>query len=320
MEKPLCIYHGNCADGFTAAWAVWSRFGEHDWDYHPGIYQDPPPDVKGRDVVLVDFSYKRDVMKQMARSARSILVLDHHKSAAEDLVESGPQEEGPHVRRIPVNGARDWEQHEQAATVDSAHGVPYCEIYAYFDMDRSGAGIAWDFFHPGKARPRLVNYVEDRDLWRFKLDFSREINANIFSHPYEFAIWEALARNLETRFDSMVDMGAAIERKHHKDVAELVKATRRMMKIGGETVPVANLPYTLTSDAGHLMCEPVKLDYGGTYAPPFAACYWDTAEGRVFSLRSRDGGADVSEIAKRYGGGGHKNAAGFRLPLGLDPD
>lgn len=45
----------------------------------------------------------------------------------------------------------------------------------------------------------------------------------------------------------------------------------------------------------------------------FAACYWDTPTGRVFSLRSTDEGMDVSVIASQYGGGGHRNAAGFRV-------
>jgi oligoribonuclease NrnB/cAMP/cGMP phosphodiesterase (DHH superfamily) len=75
------------------------------------------------------------------------------------------------------------------------------------------------------------------------------------------------------------------------------------MNIGGHNVPMANLPYTLTSDAGHLLAK----------GEPFAGCYWDTPKGRVFSLRSQDDGLDVSEIAKQYGGGGHKNASGFRL-------
>ena len=104
--------------------------------------------------------------------------------------------------------------------------------------------------------------------------------------------------------------GEAIERKHHKDVAELVGASRRTMVIGGHTVPVANLPYTLTSDAGHLMCKD----------QPFAACYLDTPKGRTFSLRSTDDGMDVSEIAKAYGGGGHRNAAGFIRPIGWEGD
>ena len=101
----------------------------------------------------------------------------------------------------------------------------------------------------------------------------------------------------------IADMGGAIEKKHHKDVAELVKVTQRVMVIGSNSVPVANIPYTLTSDAGNLMAQ----------GEPFAACYWDTPpNGRVFSLRSTDDGIDVSAIAKAYGGGGH-NARG-RLP------
>lgn len=78
------------------------------------------------------------------------------------------------------------------------------------------------------------------------------------------------------------------------------------MNIGGYNVPVSNLPYAMSSDAGHIMGK----------GEPFAACYTDTEKGRVFSLRSSPEGVDVSEIAKQYGGGGHKHAAGFTIPLG----
>jgi nanoRNase/pAp phosphatase (c-di-AMP/oligoRNAs hydrolase) len=68
------------------------------------------------------------------------------------------------------------------------------------------------------------------------------------------------------------------------------------------------------------MCQPYASPnrQGEIVTPAFAACYWDTPEGRVFSLRSI-GDFDVSEIAKQYGGGGHKNASGFRLPHGVEP-
>lgn len=303
MTKRLCIYHGNCADGFTAAWAVWKRFGDT-FDYHAGVYQDAPPDVTDRDVVIVDFSYKRPVLLEMARVARSIFVLDHHKSAAEDLAGlPGP---------VGYNPMALWSYAQETRTPP---------LVALFDMERSGAGIAWDYFHGGKSRPALVDYVEDRDLWRFKLPHSREINANIFSHRYEFGEWNEMAGWIEREPERFADAGEAIERKHHKDVAELVRALRQELVIGGQWVPVANLPYTLTSDAGHLMCQPYASPNlsGEIVTPPFAACYWDTPDGRVFSLRSLEGGADVSEVAKRYGGGGHRNAAGFRLPHGQQP-
>lgn len=304
MAKPLCIYHGNCADGFTAAWAVWKFFaGRGGCDFHAGVYQDPPPDVLGRDVILVDFSYKRDVLKEMRRKANSMLVLDHHKTAAADLANEGGNF-GIDIGKweAPLN----WDRHMQNVGQDGFEGV-HDSVYVLFDMERSGAGIAWDFFF-GDKRPALVDYVEDRDLWRFQLPWSREVNAAIFSYDYTFENWEKLFFLVEAR-ESIVAEGAAIERKHHKDVAELTDKLRRRMTIGGHEVWAASLPYTLTSDAGHLMAKD----------EPFAACYWDTPEGRVFSLRSTDDGLDVSEIAKQYGGGGHRNASGFRLPHGVNP-
>jgi len=312
--NPICIYHGNCADGFGAAWAV--RKALPDCDFHAGIYQNAPPDVAKRDVILVDFSYKRDVLREMAKTARSILILDHHKSAADDLPGEIFRKDGrctgngePWIIRMDEwgGGPLTWDRHKFNVALDESEGATCAQVYALFDMERSGAGIAWDFFHPETKRPKLIDHIEDRDIWRFALFGTREIQANVFSYPYDFSVWDRLMG-----MDPMelAKEGAAIERKHHKDVAELVAAFKRRMSIGGVEVWAANIPYTLTSDAGHLMCE------GGE---PFAACYWDTPEGRVFSLRSREDGADVAEIAKTYGGGGHKHASGFRLPHGVDP-
>lgn len=284
--KPLCIYHGNCADGFTAAWVVRKALG-NDVDFHAGVYQNPPPDVKGRDVFIVDFSYKRPVLEQMGNAARSITILDHHKTAIEDL------------RGIPQ--APDWY---------AIGGMPHCGVCAVFDLNRSGAGITWDYFF-SKPRPALLNHIEDRDLWRFALRRTREIQAAVFAYPYDFKTWDFLmSRDLE----ELGLEGEAIERKHFKDIRELVGVVTRPMTIGGQTVPIANLPYTLTSDAGHLLSKGKGTDDAPEY--PFAGCYWDTPDGRVFSLRSPDGGADVGEIAKQYGGGGHKHASGFRVPYG----
>lgn len=308
MEKTIVIYHGNCADGFTAAWAVKNRLGASA-EYYAATHGNRPPDVEGLHVIMVDFCYKRDVLDAMAKEAASILVLDHHKTAEADL-EGIPQPE-------PT-----WEEHLRAARAQDPLQMtfkPY--VRALFDMERSGAGLAWDYFNPDDFRPLLVNYVEDRDLWRFDLPHSREVNAFIFAHEYKWADWcdidEALASPADVKRVS--EMGAAIEKKHHKDVRELVHATWRKMIIGGQLVPVANIPYTLTSDAGHLMCQGLDEGLLGVWIPPFAACYWDTPEGRVFSLRS-DGRTDVSEVAKGYGGGGHAKASGFRMPLGWEGD
>jgi hypothetical protein len=102
--------------------------------------------------------------------------------------------------------------------------------------------------------------------------------------------------------------GEAILRKHMKDVKELLKATTRFMYIGGHYIPLANLPYTMCSDAVNILAQ--ENDGIG-------ATYFDTPEGRKFSLRSI-GDIDVSKMAEKYGGGGHRNASGFQMPIGWE--
>ena len=303
-EQILCIYHGNCADGFGAAWAVRHRFPSA--EFHAGNYGNPPPDVASKRLILVDFSYKRPVMAELAKHAKSVLVLDHHKSAAEDLAAGlGIPDDRSSAQIVDMGryeGTLTWERHLGDSYQDYCENLAAGCIYTLFDQSRSGAGLAWDFFHPGQQRPPLINHIEDRDLWRFALPGTREVQAALFSYPYDFAVWDELM--LEGDPVSLSLEGVAIERKHHKDIAELLKVCQRRMVIAGHDVPVASLPYTMTSDAGHQMAQD----------EPFAACYWDTAEGRVFSLRSADDGMDVSAIAAQFGGGGHLRAAGFRVP------
>ncbi len=266
----LVIYHGNCADGFGAALALWMRFGDK-IEYHAGLYGEAPPDVTGKKVLIVDFSYKRAVIEQMLESALAIFVLDHHKTAAEDLGDFH------HVR-----------------------------FHAFFDMEKSGAMLAWEWFMGGPV-PQIIHHIQDRDLWQFKHKGTREIQAALFSYPYDFKIWADL---MVQPVASLIAEGTAIERKHFKDINELVAQSKRHMWIGGHYVPVANLPYTMSSDAGHIMGE----------GQPFAACYFDAHNERRFSLRSAPDGVDVGEIAKQYGGGGHKHAAGFAMPIGWEGD
>lgn len=273
MIKPtLCIFHFNCADGFSAAWAVWKKIGDS-VQYHGGIHGEAPPDVTGHDVVIVDFSYKRPVMEEIIAKARSVTVLDHHKSAIADLQ--------------PLYDA------------GLIHGV--------FDLNRSGAMITWNYFHPDTPAPKLLEVVQDRDLWRFEIPGTEDIQAALFSYEYTFENWDRLmmAGDLEV----LRREGQVLTRKHLKDVHEIIDMTMRTMTIAGYKVPVANFPYTMASDAGNIMAS--------KYDAPFAATYYDRAGSRRFSLRSV-GDFDVSEIAKKYQGGGHKNAAGFEVALGWE--
>ena len=288
MTPDICIYHSPCVDGFTAAWAIRQRWP--DIEFYPGVHGESPPDVTGKNVLFVDFSYKQPVLLKMAEQANHIVVLDHHKSAMEDLRPFNCEE----IKGEPL---------------EFADGCKYC-LEAKFDMDRSGALLAWEYAFPDVPAPSLVRHVSDRDLWKFDLPGTREINADLFSMPYDFDVYSRFAEELETATGRTIHLvsGEAIERKHHKDVEELLAFCTREMVIGGYSVKVANMPYTMASDAASILSKD----------GPFGACYYDAANGdRVFSLRSR-GGFDVSKVAAFYGGGGHAAASGFRMPRGWE--
>ena len=269
----LCIYHNNCLDGFGAAWAVRHALGD-DVEFYKGIHQQAPPDVTGKDVFLVDFSYKKAVLENMLKAAASITILDHHISAEKDLSEL--------LRSGQIKGL--------------------------FDMSRSGAMLTWQWFNPELPAPQLIAHIQDRDLWQFKLEGSREINAALSSYPYDFEVWDELMANADGEIESLRNDGEAIERKLQKDVTELIAAGVRRMVIGGYDVPVLNASSAYVSDAGHIM----------SIGEPFAACYWDHTDGRSFSLRSSEDGIDVAEVSKIYGGGGHEKAAGFTVQAGWE--
>lgn len=263
-EKPLCIYHHGCTDGFAAAWAVRKHYGDGEVEFHPGIYGQPPPDVTGRVVILVDFSYKRAVLLAMIEQAACLLILDHHKTAEADLAD-----------------------------------LPGHNTVAIFDMTRSGAMLAWDYFFQDKLPPVLFDHIQDRDLWQFKLRGTREITAALYSHPMEFAVWDDLLYSPLTLHSE----GVAILRKHDADVAALAHECQRIAWFRGVPAPICNAPYMYASDVAGQLAK----------GHAFAATYYDDSDGRRWSLRSTAEGADVSLIAESFGGGGHKHAAGFRM-------
>lgn len=265
--RPLCIHHHPCADGFAAAWVIRRAFGE-EIEFHPGVYGQAPPDVAGREVILVDFSYPREVLLGMAEQARSVLILDHHESAQQTLVD------------LPGN------------------------VVAHFDMGHSGAMIAWGYCFPAESPPALLRHVEDRDLGRWALDGTREIMAAVYSHPYDFAVWDRLMRG---DLYHLFQEGESILRAQNKTLRELIEHAAGRDLVGGYLVPVLNAPYHLATDAGAL------LSRGELFA---ATWYEDGAGMRHYSLRSdRDTpeALNVAIIARSYGGGGHRHAAGFRL-------
>ncbi|WP_024516964.1 DHHA1 domain-containing protein [Bradyrhizobium sp. Tv2a-2] len=283
--KTLCIYHGGCPDGYAAAWCVRKALGDA-VEFYPGVYQKDPPPCDGRDVILVDFSYKAHVLHEMASKAATILILDHHKTAQEDLASLPPPLDGPY------NPAAMLAWQRECNSPNAMH--------ALFDMDRSGAAIAWDYFVAGE-RPDFIEYVQDRDLWRKQKAFGDQFSIALASYPQDFMVWDML---IERGVSSLIEEGYSINRYYRQRVEEL-KSHAYMAKLGNHLVCIANAPYFAASE--------VAGELSHREGAAFGACYFEVEPGKFqYSLRSR-GDFDVSAVAKQFGGGGHKAAAGFAL-------
>jgi uncharacterized protein len=282
-SAPLILYHTNCADGFCAAWVAHNYFGE-DAEYKPVQYGEPAPDIDNREVFILDFSYKRPIMNAMVGKARTIVVCDHHKTAAAELSPEGGEFYSTNSANIN--------------TITRNRGGVYC----VFDMEKSGGRLTWDFFYPNQPRPWLVDYTEDRDLWRWKLDWSKEISAFIASYPHDFKLWDdwSLVGPGCGAWDMRVDAGSAILR-YQSQLVDSLCATAREVDIDGHKVLACNTSCLFSEVAGKLAKN-----------RPFGAAWFIRSDGKKqWSLRSREDGVDVSEVAKNHGGGGHRAAAGF---------
>jgi oligoribonuclease NrnB/cAMP/cGMP phosphodiesterase (DHH superfamily) len=262
----IVIYHANCQDGFGAAYAAWKTFGDGA-HYVPAHYGQLPPYDKMNDttdVYILDFSYKLLELEKIRDRAKSVIVIDHHKTAWEDL------------------------EHWSGKTV--------------FDMNHSGAFLAWQHFYGPSPIPRLIQYIEDRDLWRFDLPLSRQVSAYIKSVPLDFLHWRDMEYLVHHDFDRVTDKGSSILDYQNRLVGEMTRHEHRIVLLAGHMVPVVNAT-VLFSEVGHELL--------GITGYECVAYYFDRNDGkRQWGLRS-SGDFDCSEIARHYGGGGHKHAAGF---------
>lgn len=278
-NKPLVIYHSKCHDGFTAAWVFHHLFGQN-VEFFAAAYNKPVPDIaKGRSVVyLVDFSYKLDGMLQLIADNDKVVLLDHHATPLENLA--------------------------------SLFENPPANFENRCDLNRSGATLAWDYLFPHMDRPHLLNHVEDRDLWRFKLDQTRNFHQYLQSVEMTFESWDAIMLAPFADSVKFFAQGEALLRKYNKDIADLASRPRFRSLFGYDNIPVVNCPGFYASDVGD------KL-YTDNPQAPFSMTFSLGSELVHFSLRSRgDTGIDVSKLAKIMGGGGHEHAAGFTLPYG----
>jgi oligoribonuclease NrnB/cAMP/cGMP phosphodiesterase (DHH superfamily) len=256
------IYHSSCSDGTTSAWVVKKHWP--DADLHPKRANSEPPEFgPGDDVIIVDFSYSREVLINLHSKVNSLLLIDHHKTAEASLA-----------------------------------GLPFCK----FDMSRSGASLAWDTLIGG-PRPWLVDAVEDIDLWKWSLPYSKAVSAVLRMSPHTVEAYEKL---FQRGLEDVAKEGENLLR-YEKSIIGTARRVAVKINIAGYTgIPCTNSA-VLQSDIGNELCKKA----------PFGIVWFYRDDGLVqMSFRSSaPNGVDVSEVAAVYGGGGHKHSSGCSVTL-----
>lgn len=290
--RPLVIYHDNCADGFGAAWAAWYKLGDNA-EYLPMNYNDKrvelydygnglsfPVSLAGRDIFILDFSFKPEIVDAMLKVANHITWIDHHKTAFEDY------KLDPTVRHEATDPELNW-------------------TYV-LDPNHSGCVLAWQHFNPELVTPIGLALIEDRDLWKWALTNTRDFATGLRSEPFSF---ERFNRVMWLP-DETINAGRSMNKLFDQ---QLTDVTKRPMPVdlydvddvmhGGLCV---NCTPNFSSEAGNILAKQSET-FGMTWVL--------SGDGHVHvSLRSV-GEFDVSKIARNYGGGGHRNAAGFKVPF-----
>lgn len=280
QEKPkaVIIYHDPCFDGSGAACIARSALMQNetfdDIILHPTTYgKEPPYDLcVNAYVYIVDFSYPLHQLMDLRRLTVLLVILDHHEGVADRI-----------------------------ASLNADPSTPARQNYFKFNEHKSGVGLAWDYFvgTDFTTAPRILQAIQDRDLWRFALPYTKQLMAGLGSYEISPATIANLIANPEMEEELLI-AGSAILRQEAAHIKMILDAG----PVGyyqdnlWNHIPVYNCPYWLVSELGNIVAKDQAA---------FCICYSESAQGIKYSLRSIFCGANVTSIAKRFGGGGHPN-------------
>lgn len=289
-QKLAVIYHDKCSDGLTSAGIAkyfLEKAGHTDVLYIGGKYHEDPPELKDTQIFFVDFCYKRAVMDKLIEDQNHIVLIDHHKSAIEDV--------------------KDLFEH------------PSFEPFVSEDNTQSGTGLAWAYFKGRKGLNHLpFAFIQDRDLWTWKLPHAKEYLAvhNLIDKTLE-EYSKFVVQTIEEEFSTVelskvIEKGKAILESQEQIYKEVINSSLRYIDIAGyKNIPTVNCPSYFMSDIGSMLVnsEPV----------PFALMWYLGPEGIKIGMRSiaDKSQTDVSEVAKTLHtkGGGHYCASGALIPF-----
>ena len=272
----VIVYHAKslstiCPDGFAAAMVAWRNFGDSA-EYLRALYhvQRPLERFIDKDVIFLDFSYGVEYMDQIAKVAKSLVVLDHHMPKAQEF-------EG-----------RD---------------------YAVFSPDASGAILAWKHWFWNEPIPLMLKLIDDGDRFLNTLPDVDAFHASLSIEDESFANWSSLLDLLQPDsfyYTKFMDRGRILVESDDARIQNLVRESFPITLCGIQGLAVNTTKYYAHNTATAL----------AKHSKTFGAAFYVRSDGKVeISLRRIDPDTDVFNIAKTFGGGGHRGAAAFAISL-----
>lgn len=272
----LCIYHSRDFDGYSSAAiikSVYPKIKLMGYDY-----DDEVPDIdNGQYVVMVDVSFDMEFMIALAARSKGLLWIDHHKSSIEKY-EKVKDQFGTNFR-------------------------------AYVTSGKAACELTWEATRPGRKMPTIIHMLGIYDTFRkeeagdswdsivMPLQYGLKLTCD---GPETFPM-ELLDRTNISALMPYIESGKLIMKYVdvlNKDVAKCVHT----VEIDGKTGAAINTQAKSSTSFNHVQD---KKDFMMVYSR--SKDKWNV------SFYSDDGGTDCSEIALKFGGGGHAGAAGCVL-------
>lgn len=278
LQQDIVIYHANCSDGLSAA-AV-AKMAMPNAILIPGTYGFPKFNFQDCYIYFVDFSYKKDDMKILLEKNQNVVLIDHHKSAIEE-------------------------------TEDLLFEHANFSRFIAFNNEKSGVGLACEYWRYGQEVPYAYQLIQDRDLWTWELNGKNILKVIDTFYPRTVESYIELGKLSKEEVLALEPRGQDLVALEDNLEEQMIKDSTTYINIFEYTdIPCLNVHGSFVSNIGNK----IMTKYPET---PFVLLWQVTKKGIKISIRSTDENEDASQIAQRFApnGGGHHNAAGVLLDM-----
>lgn len=294
MEKNIIIYHRDM-DGLASALIAKKVYPDAEMksvQYGEDTLSDLIEKVSSKildnrteyRLIIVDFCFEKTDMEVAQDVFKEFIWIDHHSGVITKMPELWNDKKIKGIRSI----------------------------------EKSACELTWDYFFPDKETPYSIKLIGDRDTWKFKYgEDTKYFNEYLRQFDIED---ETDIHYIDTdifmdadEINDLIDEGEISYDYMMAEVKRLYKKGYIWMQGTHKEDNIYSV-YECHSSSFISELANYALEQGNCDIAEIRQRIYDKTKNKfitVVSLRSKKGGADVSKIAQKYGGGGHENAAGY---------